>query len=142
MNAEQFCRNLTDTILNDPPSLEETPDVVADLERAAKILNETRRMLMSEVTAPVEGREFKIKEARSAKRSYNTSGLLSAFGGYSALPELVAKDVVRISWQWSNLRREATARDIPLVIEAHEISDGDDSLVGEVWASSWTVTPK
>jgi len=140
MNCEQWALDVAETIKSDPPA--NPADVVGDLQRAERVLRDVRLMLLSEVSEPQAGDDWRIVQARSAKRSYNTSGLLAAFGGFAALPGLVAEDVVRVSWNWSKLRQAATREDIPLVVVGHEIGDGDDALVGENWTSQWRVEAK
>lgn len=143
MNASEWARSVADTIRNDPPGDDQIADVIADLQAAERTLAEMRRMLLSELSGPTAGTTHRIVESRSAKRSYNTSGLLALFGGYSELPRLVARDVVRIDWQWSKLRRELEQADLPLTVAQHEITDGDpDALVGEVWQSQYRVEAK
>lgn len=143
MRAQEWASTLAQTIRNEPPADDQLADVIADLQSAERTLADVRRMLMSEVTGPLSGREYRLVESRTAKRSYNTSGLLSQFGGFEALPRLVARDVIRISWQWSKLRRELEQADLPLTLAQHEITDGDpEALVGEVWESQFKVEPK
>lgn len=120
----------------------EVADIIADLAAAERDLATFRRALLAELSGPVDGKAHRIVESRQAKRSYNTSGLLSAFGGYSALPTLVAQDVVRIEWQWTKLQRAAQQFDVTLIVAQHEIDDGDEALVGEVWSSRYTVEAK
>jgi len=143
MEISSWAKSVTDTIRSDMPAESEVADVIADLQTAERTLAECRRMLMSELTGPVAGRRYQIVESRQAIRFYNTSGLLAAFGGYDALPELVADDVVRVGWQWTKLRDAAYKADVTLSVAQHEIDDGDpDALVGEVWQSRYTVEPK
>lgn len=142
MEITAWAKSVTDTIRHEPPNDQETADVVADLEQAERLLAGMRRELLAELPGPVSGRRYRIVEDRQAKRSYNTSGLLSAFGGLDALPRLVADDVVRLNWQWTKLRREAERDDVTLSVAQHEIDDGDpDALVGEVWKSRYRVEP-
>jgi hypothetical protein len=142
MEISSWAKSVTDTIKHDMPTDSELADVVADLQTAERTLAECRRMLLSELTGPISGRRYRIVETRQAKRSYNTSGLLAAFGGFGALPELVAQDAVRISWQWTNLQRAAQREDVTLSVAQHEIDDGDEALVGETWNTRWAVEPK
>ena len=140
MRIAEWARSVTETIRNTMPPDDELADVVADLQSAERLLAETRRMLMSELTGPLDGSEYRIVEGRAAKRSYNTSGLLAAFGGFDALPGLVAEDAVRLGWQWSKLQQAADRHDVTLSVAKHEIGDGDpEALVGEVWESKWRI---
>lgn len=140
MRAQEWAVSLSQTIRQEPPSDDQLPDVIADLQAAERTLAEVRRMLMSEVSGPTQGQHFRITEGRTAKRSYNTDGLLAQFGGVGELPWLLSEDVIRLEWQWSKLRRELERRDLPVTIVQHEIGDGDpEALVGEVWQSSYRV---
>lgn len=138
MEISSWAKSVTDTIRHEPPQESEVADVIADLETAERTLAACRRSLLAELPGPVSGRRYRIVEDRQAKRSYNTSGLLAAFGGFDSLPRLVADDVVRLQWQWTKLRREAERDDVTLSVAQHEIADGDpDALVGEVWKSRY-----
>lgn len=141
MRAAQWANSLSDTIRKNPPSDAELPDVIADIQHAERVLRGLRQTLMSEVSGPLVGKEWRLVESRSARRSYNTSGILSTLGGYSVLPDLVSADAVRLQWQWTKLRNYFQREDKPLVITGHEIEDGDDALVGEVWSSSFKPEP-
>lgn len=142
MRAQEWAATLADTIRRDPPADDQLPDVVADLQAAERTLADVRRMLMSEVAGPTQGQHFRIVSSRSAKRSYNTDGLLAAFGGLSALPDLVAADAVRLQWRWSELRRKAEVEDVTLIVASHEIGDGDEALIGENWTTELRVEAK
>ena len=142
MEISSWAKSVTDTIRNNAPADTEVADVIADLETAERTLAGMRRELLAELPGPVSGRRYRVVEDRSAKRSYNTSGLLAAFGGISELPRLVSEDVVRLQWQWTNLRREAERDDVTLSVAQHEIDDGDpEALVGEVWRSRYRTEP-
>ena len=81
-----------------------------------------------------------LVEARKATRTYNDSALLHSFWVddlNSTLHSLMEHDVVRLSWQWSKLQAEANRRDVSLRIAKHEVADGDDEHVGELWATAY-----
>lgn len=145
MNAYEWAKSLTETLLSEPPAADQIPDVVADLQTAERTLAECRRMLISEVSEPVAGSTHRIVESRSAKRSFNDSAILSAFwrGDVNdTLHYLIGEDVVRLSWRWTPLRALAAKDDVMLSVAHHEIGDGDEAMVGEVWTSDYRVEPK
>ena len=125
---------------------DEMVDTIGRLKALEGRLSRYRKDLESEVIAGDTGDEFVVTEARSAKRSYNTNGILSAFAeaptGHSALQLLLAEDAVRMTWRWSQLQTAAQRHDVTLAVAKHEIEDGDpDALVGEVWTSRTGVVP-
>jgi len=145
MNAYEWAKSLTETLLGEPPADDQIPDVVADLQAAEKTLAECRKMLMSEVSEPVAGTMFRIVESRSAKRSYNDSAILGAFWRgdvNTTLHYLMGEDAVRLAWRWTELRALAAKDDVMLSIAHHEVGDGDDALVGENWSSEFRVEAK
>lgn len=116
------------------------PDVIADLRAAEETLAEYRKALVAEAPGPTVGQDFELKERRRAKRSYNPSRILAAFAqeGESigdTIRRLDREGVVTLSWSWSRLRQAADRHDVSLDIAQHEIEDGDEAMVGEVWQS-------
>ena len=145
MRARDWALSLAETIRHDTPGDDELADVIADLKEAERVLADTRKMLQSEVTGPMQGRDYALVESRRATRSYNDSALLQSFwqGDLNeTLHELMAADVVRLSWQWSKLERLADQCDVSLRIAKHEVSDGDEEHVGENWTTSYDVRPR
>lgn len=123
------------------------PDLVADLQAAERELASFRRSLIDEAPGPVEGELWKLVETRKADRYYNESALLRDLtpeGGYvpETLMRLVAKGVVKLSWQWRKLQKEADEQNMTLAIAKHEVADGDEAHVGEVWSTKLEPKPK
>ena len=113
---------------------QDSVDTVGLLRAAEVKLAELRRRLIAEMDGTETGELYWAVETRSAKRSYNTNGLIAAFGGPANLDLLLKHDAVRLHWQWTKLQAAADAFDVTLAVAKHEISDGDpDALVGEVW---------
>jgi len=111
---------------------QDSVDTVGLLRAAEVRLAELRRRLVAEMDGTETGELYRAVETRSAKRSYNTNGLLAQFDG--DLQDLIAFDAVRLQWQWTGLQKAANEWDVTLAVAKHEISDGDpDALVGEVW---------
>lgn len=130
-----------------PVSDEQIVDVIGHTRALERRLAEWRRGLESEVTSGDKGTEFEVQESRSAKRSYNTNGILAAFtqGMHrpeEALYELIAEDALRLTWRWTQLQAAAQRHDVTLAVAKHEIEDGDpDAVIGEVWTSKTTIVP-
>jgi len=125
---------------------DEMVDTIGRLKALEGRLARYRKDLESEVVAGDTGEEFVVTEARSAKRTYNTNGILSAFltdqEGFDSLRMLMQADAVRLTWRWSQLQTAAQRHDVTLAVAKHEIEDGDpDALVGEVWTSRTGVVP-
>jgi len=115
-------------------------DYVGRLDRVIRTLQGHRKMILDELPGPVTGSEYRIVEQRSASRSYNTRLLREDF--YNAgitFDDLIDADVLRLSWQWTNLRNLAVNADIGLRIAGHEITGDEADHVGEVWASTLKV---
>lgn len=107
-------------------------------------LAEYRRGLETETVSGDVGEQYRVTESRSARRTYNTDGLLAAFGGADeGLRKLMDCDAVRLTWRWSELQTAAQHYDVTLAIAKHEIEDGDpDTHVGEVWSIKTRVVAK
>ena len=124
---------------------DEMVDTIGRLKALEGRLSRYRKDLESEVVAGDTGDEFVVTESRSAKRTYNTNGILAAFGRSDhalALRALMEVDAVRLTWRWSQLQTAAQRHDVTLAVAKHEIEDGDpDALVGEVWTSRTGVVP-
>ena len=125
---------------------DEMVDTIGRLKSLEGRLSRYRKDLESEVVAGDRGEEFVVTEARSAKRTYNTNGILAAFltdsEGFDSLRMLMQADAVRLTWRWSQLQTAAQRHDVTLAVAKHEIEDGDpDALIGEVWTSRTGVVP-
>ena len=97
---------------------------------------------MSEVSGPVAGHDYRIVVGRESKRSYNDRRLLDVFArsGHN-FADLVDRDVLRLSWQWTKMRNLAISEDIGLRIAGHEIDPeaGEADHVGEIWRDVYKV---
>ncbi len=93
----------------------------------------------------IKGGGYEIVAANTAKRTYNTPRLIAdlAFpyeAPISTLLRLVADDVIRINWQWSNLKAamadagNSLQIDTDLALEDATVTL-DDPHVGEKWTS-------
>ena len=125
---------------------ENEADWLGRLNKVIRDLSDKKRMVMDELPGPVDGKDYRIVESRSAKRSYNTAGLMASFGAKGwDLPDLLASDAVRLSWRWTELKRVAERADVTLTIAHHEVEDEgeiDSPLIGEVWNSRYNIEGK
>ncbi len=127
----------------------ENPGVVADLlgeiRHIETLLADWRKGLQAE-TEDGAGTAYEIKTTRVCNRSFNLTRAIvdtaDAIDGsfHDGLDELVRRDAIRVSGQWKKLKAAFVALDIPLVIAAHEIVDGDldEAHVGEDWVDKTT----
>lgn len=104
-----------------------------------RTLNEKKLTVLDELPGPVDGDEYRVVEANTAKRSYNTAAILARFAakGYD-LTDLIGMRAAQLEWRWTQLKRAAAQADVDLEIAHHEIEDFGEiegPLVGEVWAS-------
>ena len=122
------------------PAEGEEADYIGRLDKVIRTLQGHRRQIIDELPGPVTGREYRIVEERSAKRSYNTRRLFDVFAreGHN-IADLIDRDVVRVDWQWTKLRNLAIAEDIGLRIAGHELTDDEADHVGEVWRTPYKV---
>jgi hypothetical protein len=131
---EEACQELAATPY--PPDAE-SADVIGRLANVSRIVNDYKRALLSELSGPTRGDRYQILESNVADRSYNSARLIHSFheAGYG-LTDLVARDAVRLSWQWTNLLRAARDARVDLTITQREIEDTgeiDGPHIGEVW---------
>ena len=132
-------RSAVDDLSEWPIPETDSVDTVGLLRYQETRLAALRRRLVAEMDGTEQGELYKAVESRSAKRSYNTNGLLAAFGEGIAdmfgLHKLIDSGAVRLQWQWTGLNRLAEEYDVTIPVAKHEIEDGDpDALVGEVWS--------
>ena len=148
-------RRAAGDLIQSPIPDDELVDVAGEVAKVTRDLTEFVRNLKSEMAPAAVGKSYQATESRSAKRSYNTQGLLAKFVAsygdaydetttvFTALQVLMDLDVVRLTWRWTELQNAAIEFDVPLTIVRHEIEDGDpDADVGEVWSSSTSVGGK
>lgn len=125
----------------------EMVDVLALINNTAQELQVIKRGSLSEIDSrdqpkpgTVEGDSFVMKRSRSAKRSYNTTGLLLDLSAATSvdfleiLHILHEQDILRMEWQWQKLEAYAYEVQMPIKKAPKEIEEGDpDFHVGEVW---------
>lgn len=119
---------------------EEIVDALGTIRSIEVGLADVRKMGASEIEPGAAGHRFRFEQSQSAKRSYNTQGLLAKFMAasdrdlISTLRMLMEEDVVRVSWQYTNLKKAARKWGVSLTTAHDEIQDGDPNAdIGEVW---------
>ncbi len=142
-------RRAASDLIRQPIPEDEAVDVVGEVAAIIKDLQAFNKSLKSEMAPAATGRGYVATTSRSATRSYNTQGILSAAGRamgagtFEALKTLMKADAVRLTWRWTELQEAAIEHDIPMTIVRHEIEDGDpDAMVGEVWTEATSVGAK
>lgn len=125
------------------PPLGEEADWLGRLNKVIRDLSAMRKTVLDELDGPTAGRDYRVSESRSAKRTYNTARILADFAGEGwALRDLLDADAVRLAWRWTELRRAYEQANVPLTVAHHEVEDlGDveESPIGEVWKSAYKV---
>ncbi len=122
-------------------------DVIGDTEVVIRMLRDFVGMLKSELPDKAATPRYREAGGRSAARSYNTDRILAKVaavrpGGemMSVLRHLMARDALRLTWRWTELKGVYESLDLPMTIVRHEIEDGDpDADVGEVWTTATKV---
>jgi hypothetical protein len=151
-------RRAAGDLIRSPVPEDEAVDVVGEVAAIIRDLQAFTRSLKSEMAPEATGRGYVATTSRSAKRSYNTQGLLAAtvdamdmrrpsgsppVSLLDAMKALMDADAVRLNWRWTELQAAAVEYDIPMTIVRHEIEDGDPkALVGEVWTEATSVGAK
>lgn len=125
---------------------DELIDILAEINSVERQLGELRRSHQAELVDKEAGEEWEVKTSRSCARSYNNPGLiLKAAEALNVTPlramALLSmgdpkEAVLKLTWGWRNLQRFASENDVTLTIAPHEIEEGEDADVGEVWTTS------
>ncbi len=139
-------RRAAGDLIRSPIPEDEAVDVVGEVAAIVRDLQAFTKSLKAEMAPEATGRAYVATTSRSAKRSYNTQGVLAATAKaldtdlFGALLVLIGKDAVRLTWRWTELQEAVIEFDIPMTIVRHEIEDGDPTaMVGEVWTESTSV---
>lgn len=118
-------------------------DELGRIDRAIRTLTQIKRASLDELEGPVSGEEYRVSEANSANRSYNTARLLSEFDRRNwQLPDLVREGAITLKWNWTKLRRVANLADLTLEVSHHEVDndgDMDGEMLGETWRTSYRI---
>jgi len=118
-------------------------DLAGTTRGTEKQLANLRKLAVSELPDKVEGEEWRIERGRVAKRSFNTPGLLAKFAEkldgsmLKTIGYLLGKGVIKIEWQWTKLKDEARAFEVPLLEVARTIEADDEADVGAVWVDGY-----
>ncbi len=112
-------------------------DVLGTVNSAAGRANEEKRLAASELESGSIGNRWSVEIGRRATRNYNTLALMKdIYNGGVTIMDLIELDVVRIQWQWSNLRK---LFDQSETMPKLRITQGDmgDSHVQEDWKDGY-----
>jgi len=117
-------------------------DLAGLMRKQAADAGAMKRSLMSEIPVgvPIEGKRYEVYQPSKTTRTYSSEKILADLSrnktDYSLselIRDLIAADVVKLTWSWTNLRKLFHIADIPLIVVGHEIHQyDDDAHVGEV----------
>ena len=117
---------------------EQITDLLGVIESNARIVTGHRKTALSEIPEYVTGQRYEMApKGGRHERSYNFSTLLSKLmdgTGYKLLDLLIylrERDVLRFSWQWTNLTKMAREYDVDLLTSSKPVVDGDTADVGQ-----------
>ena len=123
-----------------PISDGELPDAIASVKAIEGELADLRKAYLAEAPGPLDGRNFRLVERASAKRTYNPDAIIGAFieSGvrvWDVVSYLMARDAVRLTWRWTELKKVFAEQGVTLKTAGHEIAPGEETgeHVGEVW---------
>ncbi len=119
---------------------EQLADLLGVIDANTRQVNVHRKIAFSEIPEVVTGSRYTMRpKPGKYDRTYNFSTLLSKLmdgTGYKLLDLLIylrERDVLRFSWQWTNLTKMAREYDVDLLTSSRPIEDGDPADVGQKW---------
>ena len=123
-------------------------DLAGALKSIEQFCGRERRLIESEIpadpgpgTVEAQGAVTTATAGRTAKRSFNIYAIIAdAQANGLTIYDLIDEDALRVTGQWTNLKRVFHNAMIALAIAPHEIDntmDGDDAKfhVGERWVT-------
>lgn len=123
--------------------VDEVIDALAEVKLAESGGAAARRLGQAEIEHGDKGSRFRVVIPRQAERSYNTGRLVTKVAeakGISplrAITYLINADILRVNWQFTKLKQLMNELDLPLTTVPHEITDGDNADIGEVWGDGY-----
>ncbi len=115
-------------------------DLLGILDANNRQVASHRKDVLSEIPDYVTGKRYEMApKGGRHERSYNFSTLLSKLmdgTGMKLLDLLIylrERDVIRISWQWTNLVKVMREYNVDLVTTTAIVTDGDSADVGQRW---------
>jgi hypothetical protein len=130
-------------LIMDAPDEGVTIDVLGEVKAVERGLASLRGGAQAEFEDGQTGGVWRIEKGRRSINSYNTPKLIRSFAeamgisSWDAFVQLWRSDVVRISWQQSNLERAAAKHRVTLTTAPHEITEGEDAHVGTYWVDGY-----
>ena len=118
---------------------EQLIDVLGTINSVEQGLGSLRRGTDVEVPAGLAGKRWKMEQGQRATRSYNSTSLVTKFAKavkrspFETVGLLIALNVVKLEWHWTNLQKAAANYNVPLMVGYEEVVDGGDIDVGETW---------
>ena len=118
-------------------------DVLGSIRSAEVGLADVRKMGASEIEDGTEGERFAFSQSPVSKKTYNTNSLLAKFtmawevSPLEVIRRLVDMDVIRLSWQFTKLKKVARWSSVNLITSNNEILDGDEHDIGRVWKNGY-----
>ena len=130
---------ITREVIRRPVPESETADTAGRLRHVEKQLADHRRAITDEVGA-CDGTMYRLAESRYAERSFNMSAILLALVDHygdlaSALRALIDSGAADLRFRYTTLAKLFAQNGIELRRAPHEVGDGDEQHVGEVWKS-------
>ena len=137
-------KNLTQ--LPTPENPGDVADLLGELRFIERLINDWIKGLIAE-TDDAKGTGYQIATKRSCKRTFNLPRILADVAAANnftiadALSVLKRRDAIRMTGQWTNIKRAFEAFDIDLLIGKRDVTDGDLDAphVGEDWGESRNV---
>jgi len=125
-----------------------TVDVLGEIREVEKGLANLRLKTAVEISAGTKGDDWVMNQGRECTRSYNNDALfatfMKAYGDgrddatlVATILDLVDAGALSFKWNWTKLNELAERLDVSLQIAKHEIADGDEEHVGELWKDGY-----
>ena len=118
-------------------------DVLGSIRSAEIGLADVRKMGASEIVNGTKGDRFSFNQSRVSTKTYNTDSLLMKFmaawkmSPLDVIRQLIAHDVIRLSWQYEKLLVAARFAGVNLITSNSEVSDGDECDIGRIWKAGY-----
>jgi hypothetical protein len=135
---QSFPKVVKETILQTPE--DELVDVLATINSVQSQIGRLKLEAASEIEPDTSGNEWVYTQPMKGVRSYNDNGMLVALMKalnmdlVPLIAFLIDGDVLRLSWQYSNLLKVVRRENIVLRTAQWEIKNGDpDYDMGEYW---------
>lgn len=122
---------------------DELIDILAEINETEKALGKLRRGSQAELEKGDTGEEWYVEIPRKCDRSYNDAALLTLIadamdiGLLQVLGFLRERGVLSFTWRWTPLKELIQELGLTVTIVQHELEDGADGHIGEVWKDTY-----